>query len=881
MQKHAATRLHYDFRLEMEGVLRSWAVPKGPSLDPAEKRFAAHVEDHPLEYGGFEGVIPKGQYGGGTVLLWDRGTWRADGDPVAAYRNGSLKFELLGEKMRGRWALVRMGGARHAEGKEWLLIKERDDEARPGHGSALVDKHPTSVLTGRTLDAVAKAKDRVWQSATPKARKARGAPRQARATRAANAKPTVRARAARRVSGVDPSTVDGAHKSPIPTEVRPELATLAASAPTGDAWIHEIKFDGYRVLCRVAGGRATLFTRTGKDWTARFGSVANAAEALPVREAILDGEAVIVRPDGTTDFQSLQDALSEGRTDEIVYYAFDLLYADGYDLRDAPLVERKRLLASLLAGAGPAGTIRYSDHVEGGGREFFDHACKLSLEGAVSKRADSPYVSGRGGDWRKVKCVKGQEVVVVGFTDPGGTRSGIGALLVGVHEDGRLRFAGRVGTGFTQASLDDLAKKLRAIEVARPTVVDPPSGVSARGVHWVKPALVAEVSFTEWTRDGRLRHPSFKGLRTDKPARDIVHERTKPFAGGVTGGASRSVKSQPVKPQPVRKSAAAVPRAARTATAPEVAGVALTHPDRVLYPEHGPTKGDLARYYESVAEWMLPHVAHRPLTLVRCPKGQGSKCFFQKHATDGMPAAVRRIPIRQDDGVASYMEIESVEGLVALVQMGALEFHVWGSRTEDVERPDRIVFDLDPDPSVAWPAVVDGALEIRERLGDLDLESFVKTTGGKGLHVVVPIRGKATWDDAKSFSRAVADAVVRDAPDRYTANLSKAKRHGRIFIDYLRNGRGATAVAPYSSRARPGAPIATPLHWKELNAKLRPDAFTVQTFAERRRRLRADPWEGMASVRQSITAAVRRVTSTNRPDSRASRGAAAGVSRVR
>ncbi|HKE01318.1 MAG TPA: DNA ligase D, partial [Planctomycetota bacterium] len=623
IQKHAASRLHYDFRLEMEGVLRSWAVPKGPSLDPAQRRLAAHVEDHPIEYGGFEGIIPRGEYGGGTVLLWDRGTWTPLGDPVASYRAGKLKFRLDGEKLRGGWTLVRMGGRAADGGKNWLLIKERDGDARPG-GREIVDAKPKSVATGRSIEQIAKASDRVWhskESGNGEAKRVK--------------KPAVVPAAARRAA--------------LPRTFSPQLATLVAEAPDGDEWLHEIKLDGYRIVARLENGRARLLSRSGKDWTARLPTIARAVEKLRARSALLDGEVVALLPDGTSSFQALQNALSEGGEPELVYYVFDLVHLDGRSLAALAQEERKTALASLL-GSSPPRPIRYSDHGVGHGAEFKRHACRLALEGIVSKRRDAPYHSGRGRDWLKTKCIHEQELVIGGFTAPSGARTGFGSLLLGVHDrDGHLRYAGHVGTGFTAASLAELRRKLEGLEQRETPFASPPREAYGRGVKWVKPELVAAVEFTEWTRDGQLRHPSFQGLREDKPAREVVREEAERMD---------EIEDDPKRERPKTKRA---PRAkAPSASAESVGGARLTHPDRVLYPDAGITKRALAEYYVAVADRMLPHVAGRPLTIVRCPEGQTGECFYQKHAGDSAPASLRRIPIREEGKAATYLALDGV-----------------------------------------------------------------------------------------------------------------------------------------------------------------------------------------------------------------------------
>ncbi len=865
IQKHAATRLHYDFRLEMEGVLRSWAVPKGPSLDPAEKRLSVHVEDHPLDYGDFEGVIPKGQYGGGTVLLWDSGTWEPlEGDPVEAYRKGRLKFRLDGEKLQGGWMLVRTGGRAGSEyGKEnWLLIKERDEAARPGSGDAIVRERPESVESGLTIEEIAADPQRVWESnrkeevkagsvaARLRAAAARG---KEKAGKAATKKAPAarRAKPAKRPSPPDLSSIPGVKKGPLPGEIEPQLATLVDEPPRGDGWLHEIKYDGYRLLGEVAKGKARLLTRHAKDWTDSFPPVARAAAELPVRQALLDGEVVVLQPDGRTSFQALQNAIKD-RRGELVFFAFDLLHLDGWDLRGAPLVERKRVLEELLAAAGDGGALRFSGHVEGRGQEFYRSACGHKLEGIVAKRADRPYRSGRGRDWLKIKCLSRQEFVIVGYTDPEGSRTGFGALLLAVREparqeDGGLVFAGKAGTGFDEKTLRELHKRLRKLERKTPAFANPPRGAEARRSHWVEPKLVAEVAFTEWTDEGLLRHPAFLGLREDKKPEEIVRER------------------------PVDQKAAEPPAPAAAGTAKgkkgkvEIAGVTLSNPDKVLYPESGTTKRDLALFYEGIGDWLLPHLKGRPLTLLRCPEGRTKECFYQKHVNDQFPDSIERVYV---DGPKEqpYGAVRALHAVVWLVQLGVLELHVWGAHSDQFEKPDMMVFDLDPDEGLPWERVAEAALRMRLRLEELGLRSFLKTTGGKGLHVVVPLARRTGWDDFKAFSKAVAESIVAEEPKRYTAMIPKAHRKGKVLLDYLRNGRGATAVVAYSTRARPGATVSTPLFWEELvDPELRGSSFTVATVPARLDKLPSDPWEEFFSVRQSITADMRKAVGLRSP----------------
>lgn len=816
IQKHAASHLHYDFRLELEGVLLSWAVPKGPSLDPNDKRLAMHVEDHPLEYGDFEGVIPPRQYGSGTVLLWDRGTWTPKGDPRESYRKGKLKFSLAGDKLHGDWTLVRSHGGRYgSDGKAWLLIKEDDEYAQPAREGPVVDEHPLSVASGRSIEEIAADKDRVWQS------------NKSVAENVASGAVVKR----RRKPGPDPSRVAGASKAPLSASITPQLALLVDRPPEGEGWVHEMKYDGYRILCRVADGKAQLYSRNGKAWTSKLQPVADAASALPVRSAWLDGEVVVIDDEGRSSFQALQNALSGARASRLHYFLFDLLYLDGYDVRRASLVDRKRLLQSVLEH-DKNDIIRYSEHVSASGAAYYAEACKLGLEGIICKRATDGYTAGRGRSWLKVKCEQRQEMVIGGYTDPAGARSGFGALLLGVHENGGLRYAGKVGTGFNETTLKTLHKKLQALKVAEPPFVNPPRGAEARRAHWVRPSLVAEVRFTEWTRDGTLRHPSFQGLREDKAAADVVKENA----------------AAPAAAGPSAKKRAA------TGASDAVAGIALTHADKLLYPEAHLAKRDLAKYYEAVADWILPQLANRPLTLVRCPNGWNQQCFYQKNADESVDAAIERVAVKTSDGPARYMMANSLSALVALTQRGVLEIHPWGSSRPKLQSPDRIVFDFDPDDDLAWAQVVEAVSLIRALLDEIGLQGFLKTTGGKGLHVVVPIRPTRGWDEIKGFSKAVAEFLVRTFPDRFTDKITKSRRRGKIFIDYLRNAEGATAIAAYAVRARANAPVATPIDWTELDREVRYDYFNVRNIPQRLARMKRDPWSGFFELKQSVTA---------------------------
>ena len=863
IQKHAASHLHYDFRLELNGVLLSWAVPKGPSLDPHDKRLAMHVEDHPLEYGGFEGIIPPRQYGSGTVMVWDRGTWHPVGDPVAGYAKGHLKFELDGQKLKGTWALIRTHGSKYGgkSGKQaWLLIKESDEYAKEGGAARIVDEEPDSVISGRSLEEIARDKAHEWHSnrsvaanvrsgaltdvASTQSRKPARAPA-GKASRSAGAAGANGGNGARELS---PASAAGAKKARLPASLSPTLATLVDSAPTGDDWIHEIKFDGYRMVARIDHGDVHVYSRNGKEWTSALPAIVASLQRLDVDQAWIDGEIAVADDKGLTSFQQLQNALSDPRAKNISYFVFDLLYQDGYDLRSVALIERKQLLRALVGTSDPL--LRYSVDVQGSGTEFFEQACKLKLEGAVSKRATSLYREGtRTRDWVKVKCGHRQEMVIGGFTDPQGSRTGFGALLLGIYENGKLRYAGKVGTGFDDKTLAKLRPILGKLEQKEAAFVNPPRGYEAMGAHWVKPQLVAEVAFTEWSDDGALRHPSFQGLREDKKATEVVREQAAPVKARAAAASTRTRAAVRAAPAPRTTSAAAE-------SADTVAGVRISHPDKQLFPEVKLAKRDLALYYEQVADWILPHLRNRPLALVRCPDGWGKQCFFQKHADKSVNAAVTRVEVPEGKGTATYFAANSLAALVGLVQWGVVELHPWGSTVPKLDRPDRLIFDFDPDDGIRWKEIVDAVGVLRTLLEDLGLEGFLKTTGGKGLHVVVPIRPTLDWTQAKGFTKAVADLLVDTFPDRFIATLSKAQRKGKIFIDYLRNAEGATAIAPYAIRARANAPVSTPIAWTEIDADVRFDHFNVRNIPERLHGLRKDPWASMAETRQTVTRAM-------------------------
>jgi len=758
VQKHDATRLHWDFRLEVNGVLKSWAVTRGPSLDPDEKRLAVRTEDHPLSYATFEGTIPSGEYGGGTVMLWDRGTWSpVAGKSAADLEDGHLHFILDGERMKGEWLLVRMKPRGREKRENWLLRKVADAQA--GGTDTLTDQALTSVATGRTMAQIAEGKP---AKAKP-AGKAKAAPRRTKAKMAAP-----------------------------PAFQPPALCTLVDRVPAGQGWLHEIKYDGYRALIAVGGEKAQVFTRNGLDWSDKFPGIVAAAADLPVTSALIDGEIVAFK-DGRPDFSTLKDAI--GSDKPMSLFAFDLLSLDGEDLTELPLVQRKERLRAIVPDGDE--TIRFAEHVTGSGEALFDRLCAEGLEGVVSKRADSRYPGGRSRDWLKAKCLRRQEFVIVGWLPSDKARRGFKSLLLGVNRDGKLTYVGKVGTGFTAARMDELRRLLDA-RARRTATVEAPRAM-VRGAKWVRPDLVAEIAFTETTPDGLLRHPSFIGLREDKPADQVVEERPAPTPASSSGESA----------------------------------VTITHPDRVIFPDSDLTKGDLANYVATVAPLMLPWVARRPISLVRCPQGRARACFFQKHDAGSFGPQVHSVPIREKDGgTEPYLYVEDAEGLRACIQMGSIEFHGWGAGIAALEQPDRMIFDLDPDPSVSFDEVKRAAVHIHDQLAELGLTSFAMLSGGKGVHVVVPLTPDADWPAVSDFAERFAKALAQSDPGRFVAVMTKAKRKGRIFIDWLRNQRGATAVMPYSARARAGAPVAAPVAWRELDAIDRAARWTIRDAAE-------------------------------------------------
>jgi bifunctional non-homologous end joining protein LigD len=750
VQEHHASHLHYDFRLEWDGVLKSWAVPKGPSMDPSQRRLAVEVEDHPIEYAKFTGKIPKGEYGAGDVYRWDMGTWNPLNDVDEGLKKGRLEFELKGKKLKGEFLLVRT----RTQGRKpnWLLFKRHD----------------------RAVATPSKSKRPAKKDAE-----------------------------------------DEHHAELIP----PQLAELVDQPPAGDDWIHEIKFDGYRIQAHVRSGKVTMLTRKGLDWVSKYSAIEKALKKLKVESAILDGEIVWQDRRGHSNFQGLQNAMKHGHSESLIYWVFDLLELNGEDYRGLPLMARKERLQKLIEKLKHP-QVRFSDHYRGMGEELIAQSCKLDLEGIVSKRVDAIYTSGRGDLWVKSKCIKRQEFVIGGYTEGTGERVGFGSLLLGVYDGGQLRFVGRVGTGFDQSLLREIKAKLRKLEIEEtPFEISSPRG---RGHHWVKPKLVAEVAFSQWTKDQQLRVPVFQGLRLDKSPKQIVHEVPKHVEGNRVQKIKAGKKNEDLK---------------------------ITHPDRVIYPKEGLTKRDIADYYQRVSRWMVPQISDRPISLVRCPESATKPCFFSKHFVARLPEHLIAVP---EKGNQPWVAINSAEGLRTLAQWGVLEIHPWNAHRQTIETPDQIVMDFDPDPSVEFELVKGAAFDLRELLEQIGIRSFVKTTGGKGLHVQFPFEPKYDWDSVKAFSKTLVQEMVSRDPDLFTGNLSKQARKGKIFIDYLRNGRGSTAVAPYSLRAREISAVAMPISWKELETLKASNVFTLKKALEHLKGRRTDPWRDYFSTHQKI-----------------------------
>jgi bifunctional non-homologous end joining protein LigD len=853
VQKHAATRLHYDFRLELDGTLKSWAVPKGPSLDPADKRMAVHVEDHPIDYGRFEGTIPKGQYGAGQVIVWDNGIWEPVGDARAGYRDGKLKFRLHGKKLHGGWTLVRMHGHAGERQEPWLLIKERDDAARPASEYSVVDAEPASVLSDRTIADKATASPK--QAAADDSR--------AKAPKKSAAK-ALKKSAAKRAR---PTLPEGAVEAKLPATFSPQLATLVAEPPSDDGWIYEIKFDGYRLLARVEGDDVRLFTRRGNDWSARMPGLVEAVRALGLGSAWVDGEIVVKGANGAPDFNALQNAFDSARTDEIQYYVFDLPYFAGHDLRALPLVERRAVLSAALDAAPAQPRVRFSQDFNSSAKELLQNACRMHLEGMIGKRSDSPYVSRRSPTWIKLKCTQRQEFVVGGWTDPKGSRTGIGSLLLGIHDEaGHLRFAGGVGSGFDQKTLAAVKKAVASVASETTPFFEKPRDV--RG-HWVRPVLVAEVSFGEWTPDGRIRHSVFHGLRDDKDASAITREQPTSVEG-VANAPAKAARAPAAKTTAAKKAAAKQPAATKTAakkssataassSAPDdtrVEGIRISHPDRVIDPSTGITKFEVVNYYLAVSKLILPHLVQRPVSLVRAPAGLAGHLVFQRHAGGLRIPELRELDPAFSPDHEPMIEVDSFTALIGAAQNNVIEFHTWNATTEDANRPDRIVFDLDPGEGVAWRAMQQGAELMRSLLDQIGLVAFLKTSGGKGLHVVVPIAAKEDWDTVRELAKRIVEHMAQTIPERFVAKSGPKNRVGRIFVDYLRNGFGATTACAWSARARPGLGVSVTCDWDELGAIKSGAQWTIRNVHDRIEE-RGDAWREYGKTRQSIAKAMK------------------------
>lgn len=850
IQRHHATRLHYDFRLELNGTLKSWAVSKGPSLNPSDKRLAVHVEDHPLSYGTFEGKIPAGQYGAGDVVLWDKGEWLPIGDPEKGYRDGNLKFELHGEKLAGKWALVRMKPKQDDKGdkENWLLIKEKDEEAKEGEESHITDLRPESVLNIKSR----KHENKLAELDQPTFNQSLlNQPVNQRITYPVKAK---------------------LEKIKLPDRISPELATLVRTAPTGDEWFSEVKYDGYRALTRIQHDKAVIYTRNGNDWTLHWPAIAEQLAKLPVDEAWLDGEVVAIQ-DGKINFGALQnyDSNTKNRP-QLKYYLFDLIYLNGMDISHFPLEDRKALLKEILSSQGADSLLHYSEHVIGNAKSAFESACKQGIEGIVVKNRAAPYIQARNQNWLKLKCSQRQEFIIGGYTDPEGSRQGFGALLLGYYNDSKeLVYAGRVGTGFNAALINTLYKELQHSETDQPAFSNPPKGYDARGVHWLKPKLVCEVKFAEWTADGIVRHASFVGMRNDKPAQKITREQAisvNAIKGKESSAMQESLDKTNMAKTSITKSTTTKSKKTHTdvdkqgASEPAnvqskensntVLGITISHPDRLIYTPQKITKLNIAEYYQAVETWIMPHLAGRPLSLLRCPDGTEQECFFQKHLEKFHLKHVQKINIDADDK-GQYLIANNISAVIELVQMGVIEMHTWGSTVESLHKPDRLIFDLDPDPNVPWSKVIEGATLVKFMLENMGLISFLKTTGGKGLHIVVPIKPEHDFPIIKNFTKAIATHLAETISSHFVANMSKEKRKDKIFVDYLRNAEEATAIAAYSLRARPEAPISVPLRWDELTNDIRSNSFNIQNIYERLLSLSHDPWEAYSTTEQEIT----------------------------
>ncbi len=870
IQKHDASHLHYDFRLAWGGVLKSWAVAKGPSYNPQERRLAVEVEDHPLEYGGFEGIIPKGQYGGGTVMIWDQGSWwpqLGSENVEACIRSGHLKFEMNGSKMKGKWALIRMNSHSADESEasakpHWLLIKEHDKYERGPGDPAITEERPNSTVTGRSIPQIAAAHDHIWGAADadPDPAESSASPSHSKAPKSK-----------RRPNHAASISLDALPRESQPDFIAPQLALEATATPTTGDWLHELKLDGYRIQARKSGSEVTLLTRKGLDWTHRMPVIAAAIAQLPAHACTLDGEVVVLGPNGNSSFAllqaSFQDALAHPRT----YFLFDLLHLEGHNTRDLTLRERKQLLAHLIPPHSE--TLHLSEDIPGNGDDVFSHACQLHAEGIISKRADAPYRSIRSADWLKSKCLREQELIIGGFTLSTEGPDRIGALLLGYYPTSthgkrapaKLIYAGRTGTGFTQQLRRDLLTRLVHLRVPEPAFDRVPPD-AMRGAYWVRPDVVAQIRFATWTSDNLVRQAAFLGLRDDKSASEVTRESPSVAPKPRSAAPKRKHESPQPKnpkritprprvslhPETLQKFSLPTPKPRpRPIAAP--ATLRLTHPDKILDPETGLTKQQLADYYAAVADRMFPHIVDRPLSLVRCPDGTAKPCFFQKHINTALPPGIRTIAItdKTSDQPEPYITVDSPQAILSFAQFDALEIHPWACTNHHLEHPDRLIFDLDPDPTLSWLTLAAAAAEVRQRLKNAGLESFLKLTGGKGLHIVAPIEPTITWAELKAAARALVLSMQRDNPALYITKMTKSSRHGKIFLDYLRNQRGATTVAPYSPRASFGAHVSLPLPWSALNHSTHP-VFSVHNLEAWRSRLRTDPWKSLLATQQQL-----------------------------
>ncbi len=833
IQKHWASRLHYDFRLELDGVMKSWAVPKGPSYDTHDKRMAVHVEDHPISYSDFEGTIPEKQYGAGKVIIWDKGTWEPLEDPHKGYRSGNLKFRIHGHKMHGNWVLVRMKGRGDERQESWLLIKEKDDYARPAAEFSVVDEMPDSVKDLPMPHMSAKAPPKAKATKSGRTTKAKADAAAAKAVE----------KLAVQDAGTTPGLPEGAVEAKLPKEFAPELATLVDGPPPDpEAWVFEVKFDGYRMLARIENGEARLVTRNNNDWTDKLGPLKKELERMKLPDGWYDGEIVVHDANGRPNFGMLQLAFDGSNSTDILYFLFDAPYLGGYDLREVALVERRALLEGALAQAEPSDKVRFSAEFGNDPEGLVVAACKIGLEGVIGKRRDSHYVSRRSPEWIKLKCGLRQEFVIGGYTDPKGSRQGVGSLLLGTYDkDGVLRYCGNVGSGFNAESLREITKKLKALDTDESPF--PPRSVPGRQHHWVEPKLIAEVSFSEWTNTGSIRHPVFQGLRSDKPAKGIVREVAKPIE-----------EVAPVESDDVADPAAepAAPESRLPAT------LKVTHGERVIDAKTGTTKLDLIRYYALVGELMMEHLKGRPVSLVRAPAGVGGELFFQKHADVSKMPGVKHMDETLDPGHPPMLTIASVEGILSAAQWNVVEIHTQNATAKAYDKPDRMVFDLDPGEGVEWHTVQEAAQLMHAFLDELGLPNFLKTSGGKGLHVVVPIKGGKDWDTVKAFSQAIVKHLASTLPERFAFKSGAKNRVGKIFIDYLRNGQGATTVCAWAARVRPGLGISVPVAWDELKSLKSGDQWNVTNVHTRLDRGN-EPWAGYAKAAKTLAAAMKQM----------------------